>query len=193
MRLWYLYLRSRLTGWATAALLITGVAAWLALRETSYPEADVTMPLVVLPLLPAVVIGASTRSPFGDTELSVSYSLPSLRFGHLAGLLFIGGLILAGAASGWNPDAIGWELIRNLAGYTGLAFLGARLLGSGICWVVPLGYGVAALLLNPKSRLAWPSQFPNDGWSIAIAAAIVVIGLRAITSQRSLDRGDDFS
>lgn len=191
MRLWYLYLRSRLTGWAVVALAIVGVIAWLVLRQVMDPGADVTMPLVVLPLLPAVVIGASVRSPFGDTELSVSYSLPSLRFGHLAGLLLIGGMSLAGAASGWNPGEIGWELIRNLAGYTGLALIGARMLGSGICWVVPLGYGVAALLLDPKSRLAWPGQLPNDWWSVAIAGALVVVGLLAVTLQRSLDSGDD--
>lgn len=201
MRLMHLYLRSRLAGWSTVVLAASGAIAWFLLWrivESGITAADVpeaiALPLIVIPLLPAVVIGVSTRSPFGDTELSVSRSLPLLRFIHLAGLLTGGVIALALAANAWIFDSIEWELVRNLAGYTGLALIGARLLGSGLSWVVPLGYGVIAFMLtatDPKSRWAWPGEWPLDRWSVTVAMVLIVVGLLTVTLQAERDTGDD--
>lgn len=191
MRLMHLYLRSRLAGWAAVLLAITCAIAWFWLREMMESGSRVGFSLIVIPLLPAVVIGASTRSPFGDTELCVSRSLPALRFVHLAGLLACGVLALDLAANGWSFDNIEWELARNLAGYSGLALIGARILGSGICWVAPLGYAVAASLVHPDSRWAWPGRLPNDRWSVTVAGTLVLAGLLLAVFQRTRDTGDD--
>src|SRR5438309_1165685 len=51
-----------------------------------------------------------------------------------------------GTVTWWNVPDGAWTLTRNLAGFTGLALLTARVLGSGLCWVLPLGYAVLALL-----------------------------------------------
>ena len=190
MRLLHLYLRSRMAGWAVLILAVTGAISWFWLRQMVGAGNDVDFSLIVIPLLPAVVIGASTRSPFGDTELSVSRSLPALRFGHLAGLLLGGALALSLAANGWSLESIEWELVRNLAGYTGLAFIGARILGSGICWVAPLGYGVIAVMVDPKSRWAWPGEWPLNQWSVAVATVLIAVGLLAVTLQTERDTGD---
>ena len=53
----------------------------------------------MMPLAVAVVIGGSARSPFGETERTVSISLPVLRFGHLAG-----GLALAVLYGARDPE-----------------------------------------------------------------------------------------
>lgn len=191
MKLMHLYLRSRLAGWAVLILTIIGAISWFWLRQTMESGSGVRFPLIVIPLLPAVVIGASTRSPFGDTELSVPRSLPMLRFSHLAGLLLCGALALSLAANGWSLESIEWELVRNLAGYSGLAFIGARILGSGICWVVPLGYGVIALMVDPDSRWGWLSRLPSDRWSVTVATVLIVAGLLVVTLQTERGAGDD--
>jgi hypothetical protein len=186
-----LYLRSRLAGWAVVILAVIGVLSWIGLRQAMETGSGVSFSLILMPLLPAVVIGASTRSPFGDTELSVGRSLPLLRFAHLAGLLACGALALGLAASGWSLESIKWELVRNMAGYSGLAFVGARVLGSGICWVVPLGYGVVTLMVDSDSRWAWLSRLPADRWSMTVATTLIVAGLLMVTLQRTRDTGDD--
>jgi hypothetical protein len=177
MRLLHLYLRSRLAGWAVACLAAAGLITWFCFRRIVSDGPELRLWLIVLPLLPAVVIGTSTRSPFGDVDLVASRSLPILRFGHLAGLLLFGAGMPGLAAYDWHVADLEWGLIRNLTGYTGLAFIGARLLGSGIAWVVPLGYAALALMLDPASRWAWPYRFPNDRWSVAVAATLIAIGL----------------
>ena len=191
MRLLHLYLRSRLAGWAVVILAVIGAISWFWLRLIVESGNDVDFSLIVIPLLPAVVIGASTRSPFGDTELTASRSLPALRFGHLAGLLLCGALALSLAANGWSLESIEWELVRNMAGFSGLAFIGSRVLGSGICWVLPLGYGVIALMVNSDSRWAWPGELPTDQWSMTVATILIVVGLLAVTVQTARDTGDD--
>lgn len=180
MRLLYLFFRSRLTGWALLLLTAVGGLAWLVLRQINYDN-DVTLVLIVIPLLPAVVIGGSARSPFGDIERTASRCVSRLRFGHLAGLLVWGSLVLMLAGVTWNVASIEWELVRNLAGYTGIAFLGARVAGTGLSWVAPLGYATIALLADPDSRLTWPNRLPYDQWSLVVAMTLLAIGLVAIT------------
>lgn len=181
MRLLHLYLRSRLAGWAVACLAAAGLITWFWFRRIAGDGPELRLWLIVLPLLPAVVIGTSTRSPFGDVDLVASRSLPILRFGHLAGLLLFEAGMLGLAAYDWRVADLEWGLIRNLTGYTGLAFIGARLLGSGIAWVVPLGYATLALMLDPASRWAWPHRFPNDRWSVAVAATLIAMGLLMVS------------
>lgn len=190
MRLCYLYLRSRLSGWAVGSIAVIGVISWLWLRQ-AHEIGMMEAALIIAPLLPAAIIGTSVRSPFGDTEHSVSYPLSRLRLGHLVGLLLCGTLALGLSTYGWNGDPIGWEFIRNMAGYTGLALIGARLLGSAICWVVPLGYGVISLLLAPTSRWAWVNDIPADRWSISIAVVLLVVGLIPVAFGQARQAADD--
>ena len=170
------------------SLIAIGLVCWFWLHHS---DAPIRMSLVLIPLLPAVVIGASTRSPFGDAELSVSHPLPPLRSGHLGGLLLLAALVLTLVASTWEAESIGWELSRNLAGYTGLAFIGARILGSGIGWVVPLGYVTVAALLDHTSRWAWATTLPTNRWSLFVAIALLTVGSLLIASSGAPVPADD--
>lgn len=190
MRLCYLYLRSRLSGWTVGGLAVIGVICWLWLRQ-AHAIHLMEVALLIVPLMTSAVIGASTRSPFGDTESSVSYPLPILRFSHLAGLLICATAVLGLSTYGWDGESISVEFVRNLAGFTGLALLGARFLGSGICWIIPLGYGVISLMVESRSRLAWPREIPADHWSLFVAVTLMVVGLFVVVFRQSRPVGDD--
>ena len=99
---------------------------------------------------------------------------------HASALLLIGALTLALAVLQWSVPDSAWTLVRNLAGFTGLAFLTARVLGSGLSWVAPLGYAVLALLAVQPGQAAgwaWPVFAATDRQATVIAAALLLLGL----------------
>lgn len=137
-RLAALFLRSRgappaLAELAAIAALGAPLLGWWSGAETA------PFLLAMVPLAPAVVLGAATRSPFGEAERTASRSLPWLRFGQVA-LLLAGGALALLAIGAAMRDGAGWVLLRNGAGLAGLALLGARLLGAGLAWAPPLAY-----------------------------------------------------
>ncbi len=208
MRLAVLYLRSRLAGYAAACLVGVALLGWLAAswiltRPFMDPEMHLVPVLIFAPLTAACVIGIGTSSPFGDSERTSSRSLPSLRLSHLAGLLAWSALTLSLAALTWNLDYAGWVLVRNLMGFTGLAFLGAWLIGSHLSWLAPLAfdaltvftgrvetlggrnYGILEKVMGDVSvgeweRWAWPMRPYADPSSWAIALVLLAAGLGAI-------------
>jgi len=181
MRLLFLHVRSRRAGWALACIGASVILTWLGLREVSEIGAQLRFAAIVLPLMPAVVIGGSAWSPFSEPEAVAGSRLPLLRVSHLGGLLLISGAGLLLVASGWSGAEIELVLARNLAGYTGLALIGARLLGAGIGWVAPLGYASLALVVDASTRLGWPQRIPVDRSSMAVAALLLVAGLGLVT------------
>ena len=187
MRLFSLYLRTRLAGWALAVLLASGAVDWLWLFKFPPQGALLTVSLVALPLLPAVVIGAGVHSPFGDIERTASRDVGMLRLGHLVALLLIAAFVLF-LGSSQATTGIERELIRNLAGYLGLTLLTAWLIGTGLSWVAPLGYAVVTLLLLPSNLIAWTARFPLDRWSLTVAAVLLVLGLLAVTPHGARDQ-----
>jgi hypothetical protein len=178
IRLVWLYLQSRRTWAAVAILLVVAGITWLSLERSHDLGLEMFL-LTVMPLVAAAVIGASTGSPFGEPERSASRSLPALRLGQLVGLLLVAGLALALANQAESGTDTAWLLVRNGAGYAGLALLGARLLGSGPAWVIPVGYGlmvsIVARLLVKETWWLWPAQDTADG--SAWASALVLLGL----------------
>ena len=190
MRLASLYLRSRLTGPAAAILLAVGALAWGLVRLAKGEPMAVYLALALMPLAAAVVVGASARSPFGDIERTASYPLPAMRLGHLAGLLLLGALSLALAGADWRWEAPGWVLARNLLGYAGLAFLGARVLGVGLSWVPPLAYGVLSVAIGvigqtddgetAFARWAWPLHPAAHRPSALLALSLLAAGIALV-------------
>jgi hypothetical protein len=189
MTLALLYLRSRLTGWALLWLLVSAVGGWYLLSRVD--ESTLFVAMIAVPLLPAVVIGASARSPFGDVEETASFPLPAMRSAHFLGLLLLGGGLLVLAAALSDVANVNWELARNLAGYSGLALLCGRLLGPSVSWLAPLAYATLNLYLDPASRWAWPKRVPVDTWSIAVALTLITLGLVAATRSGARNRQDE--
>ena len=187
LRLARLYLRTRLVGRVIASLAGIAALTWWSL-DRSRDSMLTCLLLAMMPVAAATTIGISTRSPFGEAERTVSRSLPVLRFGHLAGMLAVAAVALiaanqaeTGAATG---HAFAWVLVRNGAGYAGLALLGARLLGAGLSWVPPVAYGVAGYVAgiareHKSAWWLWPVQEDTDGSAWSVALVLLVIGLAA--------------
>ena len=196
MRLWCLYLRSRLAGWAALALAATGGLTGLWLTRLEGPGAPLQLLLVVMPLAGAVVIGASTRAPFGELEATASRPLPVLRLGHLAGLLALGAVALSAAVRAWGVANIEEQVLRNLAGFAGLALVTAPLLGSRLSWVAPLVYGVLAFWVgasgpNGYAPWAWPLQPGGDDIALRTALALLAAGLTGAVLLGARERAEE--
>lgn len=84
--------------------------------------------------------------------------------------------------------------MRNLTGYTGLALLAAWTLGSGLSWVLPLGYAVLSLFAPTTGQIpewAWSVQAASDGEAAFIAGVLLLIGLTLIARSGARQRLDE--
>jgi len=174
MRLAYLFLRSRQAGRAVALLAVVVAATWLW-RRVATEDALSTMLLITTPSLAAAVIGTGTSSPLADLEATAVRGLPPLRLGHVGGLL---GLMALGLLTVGGP--LDGALVRDLAGFTGLALLTARFAGSAASWTVPLGYGALAMLMGAGQQWAWPIAEATDREAVLIAGALLILGVGVI-------------
>ena len=196
-RLLALFLRSRLGGPALAEL--AAIAALGALLFAGWYDGTTGgFLLATTPLAPAIVLGYVTRSPFGETEGTASRSLSRLRLAQLVLLLGCAGLALL--AVGWaaaSGEATG-VLLRNGAGMAGLAFLGARLFGSGLAWAAPLAYlglAAAAVVDEPMPGGWWLWVLPDAPMvrALAVALPLFLAGLALVGAfgPRSVTFGED--
>src|SRR5207237_1638232 len=170
----------RLAGRTVALLVAIAALTWLWVWWMGSSTITLTLLPLAMPLAGAVLIGASTGSPFGESETTASRSLGPLRLGHATAFLLIGTLTLALAVLQWSVPDGAWTLVRNLAGFTGLALLTARVLGSGLSWVAPLGSAVLSLLAVQPGRVAgwaWPVFAATDRQAAVIATALLLLGL----------------
>lgn len=188
------FLRSRMV--VPALLLLTAVAAAAGLALAASDYADLTLLLrLTAPLAAAVVVGVAVRSPFGEVERTASRPLPPLRLAHLALLLVysVVGFTLASVVP--DDDSLGM-LLRNGAGFVGLALIGAWMLGTAASWLLPLAYGGGAFLaylIRPASEAwwRWPLQSADDGSALAIALALLAGGLAIVVIAGARDHLDE--
>ena len=188
-----LYLRSRLAGWASLVLSLLALASWATTWWTiRRREHDVTdgalIPLLAFATLAAAcVVVATARSPFGDAELTAAYPLPPVRLGHLVGLLLFSASTLTAALLCFDLEGA-WlahpvlALLRNLAGFAGLALLAALVVGARLSWVVPLTFDTIAYITarlpdDTYARWAWHMQPGRDELSWAISLTLLAVGL----------------
>ncbi len=186
MRLMSLHLRSRRAGLALALLVVIVAATWLWGHVAGGDSLSLALLVVAPSLAAASVIGATMSSPIADLEATASHALPPLRLSHLGGLLvFITlGLVAVGGA-------LDGALVRDLAGFTGLALLTARFAGSAASWSVPLTYGALAVLIGPGPWWAWPAAAATNREDVLIAATLLVVGLGVVTQWGTPYRVDD--
>lgn len=183
MRAARLFLQSRRTGWTLLLILAAGILAGVAFRQLNTDSALLNQALIGIPLLPAVIIGISVQSPFGDVERASGNWLLPFRWLQL-GLLIVPAALLLIVSTLNTPSEPSLALVRNLAGLTGIALAGNRILGPLASWVAPLAFAVVALVIDPLSRWAWLTNRSAEGWSLWIASGLLVSGLVAITVVR---------
>ena len=158
LRLLGLHALSRRTPLALTLVLATAAALWLLVPLTvgTSPFAG-TLPLVLVTST-AGVIAASAQSPFGDPERA-TWPERWLRLIHLLALVAVTAALLALARAGHDPLAV----IRNLAGFAGLALLTATVITPGLAWITPLAYTVycsGPLDIHRTSLWSWPARLP---------------------------------
>lgn len=203
MRLAYLYLRSRQVERALVLLVLLGTAALLWRQLSDGDPLNDDLMVTGLPVAAAVIIGASTGSPFRDVEDAARHWLPALRLPHLVGLVLLATGALAVSTAAWHVSDIQWALARNLILFTGLALLGARLVGPGLGWLAPVAYGFLAFLATllaagqPHHQLRWAKSDVPWAWSLhagkeheaaLVAILVLVISLGTVVQWGARDR-----
>jgi len=138
----------------------------------------------------AAVIGVATRSPFGDPERVTGRWLPWLRLAVNVALAAaaLGALAAGSATAHLSGGAVG--LLRDLAGFTGIAWLAAALLGGGLSWIGPMAYlGVTlpALTGHWTTPWIWPARPPDDRGAAICAALVFAAGITVTTLRGARD------
>ncbi len=180
VRLVALYLQSRRAPRVLLGILGSAGLAGLLLALTSDQEL-VQLTQVVMPLVPATLLGVSIWTPFGDAERGASRPLVTLRLIHLGGLLACAAIALDLAnRAAPDPDSRG-ILGRNLVGYTGLAFIGGRVVDpafASVCaWALPLAYAAVVWGVDERTTWAWAKQPVTRESATAVAIALLAVGL----------------
>lgn len=185
-------------------LVLAMIAACaIALRITLLGHWDaygaLQLPLVV-ETAAATAVAATAASQFGEPERITGRWLPYLRLITTVALTAIAvGALAAAAATGAHLAGGSIDIIRNVAGVTGLGLLCAAVLGGGLSWTGPTAYlvaGVYALytvwhgpaLVTPW---LWPARPPHDLGAALCAGFVFVAGLAVITLRGARDRPGD--
>jgi len=184
LRLARLYAASR----RAATCLLVLAACAIALRTALHwlPRTGVYAEQIPLTIEAgaAAVIGVTTGSPFGDPERATGRWLPYLRLAAalaIAGAAF--GALAAGSAS-QHLDGGTLGLLRDLAGFIGLAFLTGAVLGGALAWIGPLGYlaiTLPALAGHWTTPWLWPARPPHDRGAAICAGLVFAAGLAVVT------------
>lgn len=178
MRLWLLFLRSRRAFPAAAGLLLCAALCWAIGSQWGEHGDIVLLTSLIVPLAAAAMIGATTTSPFGELELTLSRPLGTFRLGELAGLLSLAAAALFGAVATWEDAAHSWQFARNALGLCGLGLLSAQVVGGRWAWAAPLGFCMLALF----QRGAAGDAMPRWAWVVepaSRATSFIALGLLA--------------
>jgi hypothetical protein len=180
-----------------AALALLAACA-AGLRGTLYGHWDaygaLQLPLIIEAAC-AAVIAVTAGSPFGEPERATGRWLPFLRLGAAVALTALAAGLLAAAGTGM-PLAGGFpDVLRNVAGLTGIGLLCAALLGGPLAWIGPLAYSLAGVYAlytdwHPPTLSTpwlWPGRPPHDVGGALCAAVVFGAGLAAITIRGARD------
>ena len=138
----------------------------------------------------AAVIGVTTRSPFGEPERATGHWLPFLRLGTTMALTGAAVAALAAGSAAAHLAGSTLGILRDTAGFTGIALLGAALLGGALAWAGPLAYLVASLQALSgawTTPWTWPARPPHDLGAALCAALVFAAGTIVMTVHGARD------
>jgi len=198
-RLIRLYAVSRRVPFALIAIAACAIALRVTLLGHWDAYGALQLPLVI-ETAAATAIAATAASPLGEPERVTGRWLPYLRLAVTLALTAaaITALMVA-AGTGAHLSGGTLDVIRNVAGITGLGLLCAAALGGGLSWTVPTGYlvaGVYALYTvwhGPAitTPWLWPARPPTDLGGALCAGLVFAAGLAVITMRGARDRPGD--
>jgi len=193
-RLVRLYATSRRIPAAVAAIAACALGLRLALIGHWDSYGALQLPLV-FETAAAIAITVTVASPLGEPERITGRWLPYLRLGAALALtaVAIGGL----AAAGTGAHLVGGTLdvLRNVAGITGIGLLCAAAINSGLGWIGPAAYllpGAYALYTgwhHPAltTPWLWPARPPHDLGAALCAGLVFAAGVVVITARGGRD------
>jgi hypothetical protein len=190
MRLLRLHAVSRRVPAAMAAIAACAIGLRIALLGHWDSYGALQLPLV-FEAGAAAAITITTASPFGEPERVTGRWLPFLRLATVLALTAAAAGALAAAGTGAHLAGGTLDVLRNVAGMTGIGLLCAATLGGGLAWVGPTGYllvGVYGLYTQwhgpaLTTPWIWPARPPHDLGAAICAALVFTIGI-VITSVR---------
>jgi hypothetical protein len=143
----------------------------------------------------AAVIAITTASPFGEPERATGRWLPFLRLAAALALTAVAAGALAAAGDTAQLAGGTLDVLRNVAGLTGIGLLCAAVLGGGLAWTGPVAYLVVGAyelyadwhgggLTTPW---LWPARPPHDLDAALCAGLVFAAGLTVITLRGARD------
>ena len=143
----------------------------------------------------AAAITVTTASPLGEPERVTGRWLPYLRLAAALVLTAAAAAALAAAGTGAHLAGGTLEVLRNVAGITGIGLLCAAVLGGGLAWTGPTGYllaGVYALYTQwhgpaLTTPWLWPARPAHDLGAALCAGLVFTAGIAVITVRGARD------
>jgi len=190
MRLLRLHAASRRVPAAIAAIAACAIGLRIALIGHWHTYGALQLPLI-FEAGAAAAITVTTASPIGEPERLTGRWLPFLRLATALALTAAAAGALTAAGTGAHLAGGTLDVLRNLAGMTGIGLLCAAVLGGGLAWAGPTGYlvvGVYGLYTQwhgpaLTTPWIWPARPPHDVGAAICAALVFTIGI-AVTSVR---------
>jgi hypothetical protein len=197
-RLVRLYATSRRVPAAVAAIVACAIGLRIALAWTWDTYGALQLPLVFEAGAVAAVT-AITASRLGEPERVAGRWLPFLRLATVLVLTAVAVSALAAAGAGTHLAGGTLDVLRNVAGMTGIGLLCAAALGGGLAWAGPTGYlmaGVYALYTqwhHPAltTPWIWPARPPHDLGAAICAGLVFTVGLAVFAVRGARDRTDE--
>ena len=143
----------------------------------------------------AVAITVTTASPLGEPERVGGRWLPFLRLAAALAMTAAAAGALAAAGTGAHLVGGTLDVVRNVAGITGIGLLCAAALGGGLAWVGPTGYlavgayGLYSQWHHPAltTPWIWPARPPHDLGAAICAGLVFAAGMAVVTLRGARD------
>jgi hypothetical protein len=193
-RLVRLYAISRRVPAAVAAIAACAIGLRIALIGHWDSYGALQLPLV-FEAGSAAAIAITTASPLGDPERVSGRWLPFLRLAAAVALTVAAVSALAAAGTGAHLAGGTLDVLRNVAGMTGIGLLCAAALGGGLAWAGPTGYlvvgayGLYTQWHGPAltTPWIWPARPSHDLGAAICAGLLFTVGMAAITMRGARD------
>jgi hypothetical protein len=198
LRLLWLHAVSRRIPAALGALAACAIGLRVALVGHWDAYGALQLPLIV-ETAAACVVTAITGSPLGEPERVAGPWLPWLRLGSVLGVTAIAAGALAAGSLGGHLAGGTLDVLRNVAGITGIGLLCAALLGGGLAWTGPTAYLVAGVYglytqWHPPAVTTpwlWPARPPHDLGAAICAGLVFASGLAVFSVRGARDRAGE--
>ena len=198
VRLVRMYATSRRVPAALVAIMACAIGLRIALFRSWDSYGALQLPLV-FEAASAAAITAITASRMGDPERVAGRWLPFLRLATVLVLTMVAFSALAAAGTGAHLAGGTLDVLRNVAGMTGIGLLCAATLGGGLAWAGPTGYlvvGVYALYTqwhHPAltTPWIWPARPPHDLGAAICAGLVFTAGMAVFAVRGARDPADE--